>query len=364
MVQIKERMLNFYRENETKVDVGFFIGGFLFDILTLSDIDNLLGVAQQIVYLLILGSFLYFDFLAVQGFFQIPKRLERMWEYRQPIMHFFLGSLLSLYSLFFLKSASFFSSMIFVALLIGMMIANELPRVRKSEVNLRIGLFIICLFSFFSMTIPVILGFVGVVPFTLSIVFTAAVLYGIFALLKRTIQSTKILLKGLVGPGALVLMLFIVFYIAGWIPPVPLSIENMGVYHNIEKIDNDYVAYHEKHPWVFWRTGDEKFRAEPGDTIFFFAQVFSPARFSDEVYLHWYLKDPVKGWISTDRIPMAIKGGKKEGYRGYVTKQNYSSGEWRILVETTDGREIGRTYFEVNKVDTVTPERRWEKDIY
>src|SRR3989344_9029418 len=133
MTQIKNRLLDYYEQNEAKVDIAFFLGGFFFDIFTLSDIDDLLGIGQQVAYLLILGSILYFDFLDDNGFFKIPARLEKAWNYRQPILHFFLGSLLSVYSLFFLKSASIFSSIIFVLLLIGLMVANELKSVQKSK---------------------------------------------------------------------------------------------------------------------------------------------------------------------------------------------------------------------------------------
>lgn len=364
MKQLKDRLLKFYEENEIKVDIAFFLGGFFFDILTLSAIDDLWGVTQQIIYLLILGSVLYYDFLFTHGLFQPSRRLGKIWEYRQLIVHFLLGSLLSLYSLFFLKSASLFSSVVFVALLMGLMVANEMKRVQRSEINIKIGLYVICVFSFFSMTIPVILGFVGLFPFLLSIAFTGVAIYGAFLLLKRKIQDQRTLQKSLLLPGATVLVLFLAFYLVGWIPPVPLSIQNMGIYHSVEKSEGKYILSHEQASWRFWRRGDQDFYAEPGDTVYFFAEIFSPARFSDSVILHWYYKDPVRGWQTTDKIPMNITGGRKNGYRGFASKQNYSAGDWRISVETTDGREIGRIYFKVIKLDSNNPERAFYKDIY
>src|SRR6218665_452693 len=158
--KLKDRLFHYYEAHETRIDILFFLGGFFFDVLTLTDVDDVLGIGQQLAYLLILGSILYFDFLDVNGFIKIPARLQRVWEYRQPILHFFLGSLLSLYSLFFLKSASLFSSILFVAILILIMVANELKSIRDKGINIKIALFVICVFSFFSITVPVILGFV------------------------------------------------------------------------------------------------------------------------------------------------------------------------------------------------------------
>lgn len=364
MTQLKERLLKLYEENEIKVDIAFFLGGFFFDVWTLSDIDDPFAIAQQVIYLLILGSILYFDFLKSHGFITIHRKLERAWEYRQLAVHFLLGSLLSVYSLFFLKSASLFSSLIFILLLLGLMVANELKRVRESEINLKIGLFVICLFSFFSMMVPTALGFVGLVPFILSLALTGAALCGIYVLLKKKVQDGVVLRKSLIIPSGTVLALFLVFYLLGWIPPVPLSIQNMGIYHSVEKVNGTYVLSYETPSWQFWQRGDQNFKAEPEDRIYFFAQIFSPARFSDAVILHWYYKDPVRGWQTTDKIPMTIAGGREGGYRGFASKQNYSEGRWRISVETTDDREIGRIYFNVTKVTQANPNRAFYKDIF
>lgn len=363
--QLKERLFHYYESHETKIDILFFLGGFFFDVLTLTDIDDLLGMGQQTAYLFILGGILYFDFLDTNGFFTIPPRLKQVWEYRQPILHFFLGSLLSLYSLFFLKSASFFTSIVFVAVLILVMIANELKNIRQRGVNIKIALFVICLFSFFSITVPVILGFVGYLPFFLSLLLTGAALYGIYHLLLKKVADRRLLLNSLVAPGAAVLIFFFVFYMLGLIPPVPLSVQHIGVYHKVEKVEGKYAVYHQNAAWNFWNNqGDKEFLAEPNDKIFIFTQIFSPARFSDSVIVHWYYKDPRRGWQSTDRIPMTIAGGRKEGYRGVSTKQNYQAGEWRVSIETTDGREIGRIYFDVYKTDQVSSTRTYFKQLY
>ena len=53
--------------------------------------------------------------------------------------------------------------------------------------------------------------------------------------------------------------------------------------------------------------------------------------------------------MTSDRIRIDITGGRQEGFRGYTYKQNYASGEWQMRVETQDGRELGRIYFEVRE---------------
>jgi len=361
---LKQRLLEYYEKNETKVDIGFFLGGFVFDIFTLSSIDDPLSILQQVIYLGVLGTILYLEILGAHQPVKRSPRFEKLWQYRQLIFHFLLGSLLSVYSLFYLKSASFFSSIIFVVLMMGLMVANELKSVQKSGMNIKVGLYVICVFSFFSMLIPVLLGFVGLVPFVLAFLLTGLCIAAVLHQLRKRVRDSQALLRGLGAPGAGVLALFLVFYLLGWIPPVPLSVQNMGFYHSIEKTQGHYLLSHERPWWKFWRTGDQEFRAEPGDKIHFFAQIYSPSRFSDSVILHWFFKDPKQGWLSTDRIPMKISGGRELGYRGYSVKQNYSDGEYRVSVETTDGREIGRIYLAVTKSEEITPNRAFQKDLF
>jgi len=144
---------------------------------------------------------------------------------------------------------------------------------------------------------------------------------------------------------------------------VPLSVQNMGVYHNIEKRNGSYILSYEKPWWKFWQNGDQNFLAEKGDAIFFFAEIFSPARFDDSVVLHWIFESPKEGWKTTDRIPMRISGGREGGYRGFSMKENYTAGYWQIRVETTDGREIGRLYFSVENVKEKNLEREFKKVV-
>lgn len=361
---IKDSFLQTYQKHETKIDVLVFLGGFLFDVLFLSAIDDLLGLGQNIVYLIALGSLLYFDFLYSLGELKIPKWLERPWEYRQLGIHFFLGSLLSVYSLFFLKSASLFSSIIFVAILMILMVANETPFLKKQQLNIKMALYVLLVFSFFSMMIPTFIGFVGFFPFILATLATCGVLFGIYKLLLLKAKNDDKVKKALLYPGGAVIILFLSFYVLGWIPPVPISIETIGVYHKIEKIDNQYMAYYEKPAWNIFEYGEKEFLAEPTDEIHLFVQIFSPAKFSDEVILHWLYKDSKAGWISADKIRMKIYGGRQQGYRGQFVKKNYSAGDWRVSVETTDGREIGRYYFNVEKTLEVNPTREFRLDIF
>ncbi len=344
----KQQILAFIKKYETHLEVSFFVGGFIFDALLMMEIDDLFSLIQQAVYLLIVATFIHYEILyrmhkwrPSEGF------VTKIWNYRNLIFHFLLGSLLNIYSLFYIKSSSFMSSIVFLLVMIVLVVANELPFVKKSKVGFKFGLAAICLFSFISILYPLILGFVGWTPFGLSVITTAAIFYLQAWLLKKHLPESGTLSNAILFPGLGVLAAFTIFYVLGWIPPVPLSVKEQGIYHLVEKKDGKFLLSSEKDWWKFWHSGDQDFKARPEDKIYFYAQIYSPGRFSDQIFIQWSMKDPKRGWVKTDRIPLQILGGRKEGFRGFATKANYQPGDWRVQVETSMGHEISRLHFEV-----------------
>jgi Protein of unknown function (DUF2914) len=364
-MSFKQKIANFIDTHERRLEIGFFLGGFVFDVLTLSSVDDPFSLIQQVVYLIIIAVLLIWEF-KVQAL-QIPVVgfKSKIWQYRSLILHFFLGSLLSIYSLFFIKSSSLFASFAFILGLLAIMVLNEMSFVQKGKLYFKVALFVLCLFSFFSLIVPTLLGFVGWIPFLLSLGLTGIVIWGLVKNLQKSIQDKKLLFQTLTGPGLAVLSFFTLFYFMGWVPPVPLSIKDIGIYHDVTVVEGNYQLKYEREWWKFWQKGAQDFKALNGDKIVVFASITAPGRFDDQIIFHWSLYNKKKGWQTQDRIPITIKGGRQKGFRGYGIKQNFTSGEWRIQVETTNGREIGRIYFDVVKSEEPAPfEHQFRTDIF
>lgn len=351
----KSQFLIFYEKHKTRIEVIFFVGGFVFDALLVSEPDEVFAIVQQIIYLIIIGALLHYELLFRVQKWRPEGRWLQAWNYRDLLLHFLLGTLLNIYSLFYIKSASLVSSLVFLIFMIGFIIANELPIIKKSKVSFKVGLYSICLFSFLSILYPILLGHVGWLPLSLSVVSSLALFYLQFYFLQKRLQDLKTVFRAVLFPGISVLLVFLGFTVMGWIPPVPLSAEMQGIYHMVEKKDGEFLLSTERKWWKFWQSGDQEFLAQPGDKIYFYIQIYSPARFSDQVWIHWLWKDPKRGWQSADRIPLKILGGRKEGFRGFASKTNYQEGEWRVQVETSNQQEISRLYFEVHLSDKVEP---------
>ena len=350
MQKIKE----FVHKNETRLEIGFFVAGVVVDIVMLPAPDDLISIIQQIVYLGLIYLILHFELLRQINAWVPGPKMAKYWENHRLILHFLMGSILNLYSLFFIKSASLFSSIIFLLVMGLIVVGNELPIFKKSNVSFKIAVFVLCVFSFFSILFPVILGYVGYVPLASAVAATALIVYLMFKHLNSKIRDTRLTMQSILAPSFTVMGLFIAFYFIGWIPPVPISVKEQAIYHNITKENGQYKLFHQKPWWKFWENGDETFLAQPGDSIYYFAQIYSPANFNDQVFVVWSFLNAKGNWEIGDKIPINISGGREQGFRGYTYKSNYQEGKWRVQLVSRIGQEISRLYFEVTKIHAGT----------
>lgn len=341
-----ERLRLYYANNERGVAVSFFAAGFVVDMLTLGRIDSWLTIAQQVVYL---GLILI---VLLQLFFEDGRPQEppgKYFKYRAALVHFLLGALLNLYALFFFKSSSLLVSFAFLGFLVLLLLANESARFKSMGLAFKFVLLSLCLLSFFAAMVPVFVGSIGLAVFLLSMLVGCLPLAAVAAWIRRrSPQLFRRARRQILLPLGGVLVGFLAFYLFRLIPPVPLSIPFIGVYHGVERTGQGYLLSHERPAWRFWHNGDQQFTAQPGDKVYVYFRVFSPANFSDQVLLRWYRKG--ERWALQDTIPIRIVGGREAGFRGYGVKTNYQPGEWKVQVETTDGREIGRVYFDLETV--------------
>ena len=137
------------------------------------------------------------------------------------------------------------------------------------------------------------------------------------------------------------------FYYFRLIPPVPLSIPFIGVYHaRREDAATNYRLSHERPIWRIWQHGDQEFLAPARATGSTCSSASSRRRASPtRCRCAGTGRIDARGWALQDTIPIKIVGGRAEGFRGYGFKSNYQPGEWKVQVGTIDSREIGRVYF-------------------
>lgn len=342
--------------------VAFFFAGFIFDAFLLHRPDTLLQIAHQALYLFILTLLLAATTLEDHGLLRVPEKLKKYWKYHEHLTQFLLGTLLNVYTFFFFKSGSLLSSLAFIVIIAGLLVANEFVRLKRHQLILKLVLYFLCLNCFWLYIIPMVMGFVGLLAFILSLVVSNGFIWILYGYVGQTLEKKhtppmiqRSILRKILGAGYGVAIAFVLFYSLSLIPPVPLSLQYIGIFHAIRKEGDAYVLSYTRPNWKFWQNGDQNFEARPGDNVIAFIRVFAPRGFQDQLFVRWSLKTK-RGWEKQDAIPITVNGGRDQGFRGYTSKANYQPGDYRVQVETTDGREVGRIGLKITE-DVSTSDR-------
>jgi hypothetical protein len=354
------RAKRFYLEHEPACTVAFFVAGFLFDTLAVGRIDKLHNIIHQAAYLFLCALFTGWELCEQYGGFAPPARLKAAWRYHAAATHFMLGTLLNIYTLFYFKSASPGTSFLFLLFLAALLAVNELKPFANSGTTLRMTLFSLCLISYFTYLVPTAVGSIGVLPFLGTLAAsTACVALLAWRLKARLPGAPDALAVHLLIPYACVAAGFAALYFTKVLPPVPLSLSEIGVYHGVRREEDRFELTETRPRWRFWERGDQTFRARPSDRIYCFVSVFSPTRFKERLQVRWLYRDPADGWSQADAIPLEIGGGRDGGWRGFTVKERWKPGRWRVRVETSDARELGRIDLTVSADDSTgaRPER-------
>jgi len=343
----------------------FFFSGVTYDTVTLTRIDRLQDNLLLLLYLLLLGILIVLtgrlgiepapdrDRLAALSPFN--RWVLRSRPYYPMASQFLLGGLFSAYTIFYSRSATLTGTGVFFALLVALLIANEFLRDRLSNLRLVVSLYALVCFAFFTFFLPVMTGFMNA-----AIFLTGAVLSGVVTL--RVVQliyhnnpdRSRREAVGVTAPALALIALLVGFYFLNWIPPVPLSLKFGGIYHEVKKTDDRFELSYAKKWYEVWKRSDSIFPA--GEPIYCFTAVFAPVALNTTVYHHWYFRsDGNRSFAHADRIPLKISGGREGGYRAYTFKQRLDPGDWRVDVESEDGRIIGRVSVTVEHQEETQP---------
>jgi hypothetical protein len=340
--------------------VTTFLAGFLFDALTMQRIDAWADLAIQLAYLVGLTALLLYQHREDEGLWRPAGFVARAWRFNLEALHFLYGGLLSAYVVLYFKSSTGARPIVFLGLLVGLMLINEVPQIRHAGHRLRLGLYAFCLVSFLNYFVPILLGRIDGVVFVLSLLLSAAVAWRVADWLSPSGEARPVARVRMFAPAAAVCGAIGLLYVLKLIPPVPLSVQFQGIYHDIRRdADGFALVYRPPPAWRPWGRDSRPFERREGDRLYYFARVFAPSRFSHRVVIRFEVFDAASGaWITTDRIPFSVVGGRAEGFRGWAVKSNFWSGRWRVTAETEDDRAIATLTFRVLD-DRSTGDRRW-----
>lgn len=359
-----------YIQHERQLLPLALLGGFIFDWLTVTRIDRLYENLLLVVYMLIAATAITVIHLYDSGRLTAPVgniRREQilMWlRLTAPfIIQFAFGGLFSVFLVLYSQAGSFMVSWIFILLLVGLAVGNELFQDTYQKLPVQIGILFFCIFLFSIFFLPIMFLEIGSSMFLLSgLLSVILILLYIFFLEK---QVPDLIERNRRAAYVVVLGIFTlmnILYFSAVLPPLPLSIQDTEIAHSVERVNSyEYQLQVEESSraqdfladWIPFIS--DRIHIRSGDPVYFFSSVFAPTDLTLSITHHWEYFDSERGsWVDAGRISFPLRGGRSEGYRGYTLKRNILPGHWRVSVKSSDGRVVSRTYFQVINISNTS----------
>ena len=335
-----------------------FVLGFIWDNIMLTRVDHLFANVM-------LGSYLGLSAISIVAM-NIPtgtgwhmRIIEKTARWLPFILQFCFGSLFSAYLVLYTRSASLATNWPFLFLLVVLTVSNELFRKKYASITLPLSVFFIVLFSYITFSLPTFLGSMGSEIFIVS-GFVSLFVMIIFSRLISLVSKEKFKASRLSLAVSIVLIyiLFNVAYFTNIIPPIPLALKEIGVYHSVTRFQNGVYALRFEPGWwyPFTSATADVFNRKNNEPVYVWSAIFAPTKLTVPVFHRWqYYEESRHEWITTDLIQFPIVGGRDGGYRGYSMKAGVFPARWRVDVETIQKKLIGRVEFIIKNISIPQP---------
>jgi hypothetical protein len=344
----RSKIAAFYHKHEEYTGIAIFGIGFIWDSFTMTRVDNMIDNVILLFYLVIIAAMIILT-LRRQCGAAPPKWIQKIESRFLWAMQFCFGGLFSSYVIFYFKSASWTRTQFFFLILVCLWVGNEFLQHKLKNQELLAVLYCFCLFAFLAFFLPVIFAAVGAWIFVLAGLLSLIISFAVFGLgLMANRGDWRSNMTRISCWITSVWFIVNILYFMNLIPPVPLALKSVGIYHHVLKTAKGYEVQYVDPPFYrFWRKWDDPFYYSKGEKVYCYTAIFAPGKVRVPVR-HVWSYHTANGWKQTDQIPFPISGGREGGYRGSTAKSGIRPGEWRVAVETERGQTLGVIKFTVS----------------
>ncbi len=340
----------FYEKYERYLIPGALIFGFVTDVLTFRFLNFPLAMTLLAGHLTLIGANIFIINLYEAK--KIAGKFFSYWRVLAPLLlQYSFGNLFSAFLIFYSHSGSFFASWPFIIVIIFLMIGNEVFRKYNIRPSIQISVYFFALFSYLNLLLPNLFKDISIFIFLLSsllsVIYIATFTHILSSLTEQVRNKKRIITTAVVS----IFLAVNAFYFLNLIPPIPLSLRDVGVYHEIKRDNDNYIVttedcgnfltclfYHEK----------RHIKADR-QKIYLYSAIYAPDEMELNVTHEWRKKnEQTNRWETVATIPFSVDGGRDIGYRWY-TFYTTPPGQWRVDIKTEKGQIIGVKNFYIIK---------------
>lgn len=351
-MSIFSKIKTFVIRHERAVSLGALSAGLLWNFYTLRRVDLFPETLILDVHLALAALLIFLEHFA-DGHKAANRLVARVAPFLTLVLNFVFGSLFTILFVFYAKGSSIEDSWPFLAVLISVALGIEFLKKRANQFAFHLLIFFFGVLSFSIFATPLAAGSLGDAVFAMSTM-VALALFSVFLALLFSVGKERVV-KSLrtVSIGVFVVVMFVtILYGTNILPPLPLVLRDVGVYHAVQKQGDNYLLSGEAAPALPF--ADATVHVPAGSALYVFSSVFTPVAVQTDIVHVWEKRnDANDAWHEELRVAFPAGGGRDSGYRGYSEKQGIVPGIWRVSVETSAGLVIGRVEFTV--IDAPAP---------
>ncbi|MGL1902815.1 MAG: hypothetical protein OCC49_11805 [Fibrobacterales bacterium] len=325
-------LMGYYDRYRRFIPAGAFIGGFLWDSITL-------GVKIEVTDLWILTLY-YLGATALISLLSFEKKWR--WYEKYPLaLQFLQGSLFSALVVFYFKSSHTNGTYISVIFLSLVLCINEFWSGHLNRRGVLQGLYTLCATMYLNFLIPHLVGSLSSFWFIISLFIALGPSFYFLKIRKLPLVALR---TPLAVAGALLLL-----FVLGLIPPVPLVLKDQVLCRELSITHNKYRCIVQK-PSLLERVGlqEHSLTLPMGEKIWCLTSVFAPLAVTAELEHRWlWFNSEEDEWVLIDTVAFVLKGGRDAGWRFYSSKAKWRTGLWRIEIALQGGGVIGYTEMDI-----------------
>lgn len=351
-----KRLKKLYDKYERILIPGMLLGGVLVDFITFKSISIRSAFILLAVHVVISGAAIIFiNLIDARKWDDKYLWLQYVRLAAPLVQQFSFGALLSASLIFYWFSGSLSVSWPILLLIAALMASNELLRKYYLRPVVQVSVYFFVLFSLATLVLPFAVNAIGVGVFVIAGLLSLAFIVGYVGLVIKFLPELKPQIQHISVAVLCVYAGMNALYFLNIIPPIPLSIRDAEVVHDVRLENGDYVLTAEKVN-IFERIlPGQTMHLQEGDDLYLFTSIFAPPKLDTTIVHQWQYFDKDEGrWTDGELLSFSISGGRDSGFRGYSRKMVLQEGLWRIEVETTRGQVLGRVKFRIKYVKRQT----------